>query len=94
MLKRFSNILFLLIPLAIFSSCQKLEISREIQLQNDSILDIKSKSAVIKAAVTDIGDGVLNHGHCWSVNQIPTVLDEHSDFLGRAGCGDRFDHAR
>ena len=46
-------------------SCQKLEIERELKIETDSVFDIKTKSAVARATIKDIGSGIVSYGHLW-----------------------------
>lgn len=77
---KFKYILFFSLVAAIIFSCQKLEFERELRIENDSIFGIEVKNAVAIASIKDIGNGVTHYGHCWSINQKPTILDEHTDF--------------
>ncbi|UCH14415.1 MAG: PKD domain-containing protein, partial [Bacteroidales bacterium] len=43
-------------------------------VRNDSISEISNTSAKAFATIIDIGPGVDQHGHCWSINTEPTII--------------------
>ncbi len=69
------TILFIIISAC--SSCKKEE-ERIMAVRNDSISDISSTSAKAHATIIDIGNGIEQHGYCWSTSAEPT-LDDNED---------------
>ena len=69
------NILFLL--MISFHSCKK-EKERYMKVGNDSISDISYTTAKAYAAIIDIGEGVEQHGHCWSTNTESITVDNEN----------------
>jgi uncharacterized protein (TIGR02145 family) len=63
-----SIIIFLLI-ISVFS-CIKEKI---MSVSNDSISDISYTTATAHATIIDPGEGIEQHGHCWSTNVEPTI---------------------
>jgi uncharacterized protein (TIGR02145 family) len=65
-----------------FFSCTK-DLPRLMKVQNDSIADIAITTAKIYTTVIDIGEGTDQYGHCWSVEDNPTLDNcENSTALG------------
>ncbi|UCH14059.1 MAG: hypothetical protein JSV22_13270 [Bacteroidales bacterium] len=59
------------------SSCKKEE-ERIMAVTNDSISDISSTSAKAHATIVDIGNGIEQHGQCWSTSTEPTLDDNEN----------------
>jgi uncharacterized protein (TIGR02145 family) len=59
------------------SSCKKEE-ERIMVVKNDNISDISSTSAKAHATIIDIGNGIEQHGHCWSTNTEPSLEDNEN----------------
>ena len=59
------------------SACKKEE-ERIMGVRNDSISDISSTSAKAHATIIDIGNGIEQHGHCWSRSAEPTLDDNEN----------------
>lgn len=56
-------------------SCKKEE-EKIMKVRNDSISAISIITATANATIIDIGQGISQHGHCWSTESEPTVNDE------------------
>jgi uncharacterized protein (TIGR02145 family) len=65
------------IVIATTSACKKEE-EKIMVVINDSIEAITSTSAIVHATIIDIGNGIDQHGHCWSVNEEPTLEDNEN----------------
>jgi uncharacterized protein (TIGR02145 family) len=65
------------IVIAATSTCKKEE-EKIMVVRNDSIAAITSTSAIVHATIVDIGNGIDQHGHCWSVNEEPTLEDNEN----------------
>lgn len=52
--------------------CKKEE-EKIMKVKNNSISEILSSSAKADATIIDIGDGIDQHGHCWSSSAEPTI---------------------
>jgi uncharacterized protein (TIGR02145 family) len=84
-------VLFILSGLFLMT-CEKLEYERVIKIETGSVSNTTSNSATIGGVIIDIGDdGILQHGHCWSITPNPTndivtktqlgVMKERSTFV-------------
>ena len=69
-------LLTMLITLS-FPSCKK-EHEKVMNVSNDSILEISNTSAKAFATIIDIGDGIDQHGHCWSADAEPTIVENEN----------------
>jgi uncharacterized protein (TIGR02145 family) len=79
------NKTFLIIPLAsifliilftpFFHSCEK-ESVKVMKVKLDSVYDITEESAKAIGTVLDLGDGIEQHGHCWSKNPAPVYGED------------------
>jgi uncharacterized protein (TIGR02145 family) len=65
------------IVIAAISACKKEE-EKIMVVRNDSISAITSTSAIVQATIVDIGNGIDQHGHCWSTNEEPTLEDNEN----------------
>ena len=66
------NIMFLLV--ISFFSCKKEE-ERIMKVRNDSISDVSYTTARAFAIIIDPGEGIEQHGHCWSTNTESITID-------------------
>ena len=67
--------LFILILLLIFFISCKKEEKRIMKVRNDSISQISYTTAKAYATIIDPGDGIVQHGHCWSTNSESITID-------------------
>ena len=44
------------------------------KVRNDSISDISNNTAKAIATIIDVGEGINQHGHCWSTSPEPTIF--------------------
>ncbi len=75
------KITYLIIPLlgvaaiifiaALFNSCEK-EAEKVMKVKIDSVSNVSETSATVTGTVLDIGNGIDQHGHCWSTSAGPT----------------------
>ncbi len=63
-------ILFLISIFSFFNSCKK-ESEKVFKVRIDSITNISVTTASAVATVLDMGQGIDQHGHCWSTNTEP-----------------------
>lgn len=89
-MRKLSNIIFIVLVFTVVLSitgtlsCKK-ETERIMKVLNDSIGGIFFKSANAYASIIDIGQGVEQHGHCWSSSSSPTLENyENRTQLGKA----------
>ncbi|UCH15292.1 MAG: hypothetical protein JSV22_04830, partial [Bacteroidales bacterium] len=47
-------------------------------VRNDGISDVSYTTAKAQATIIDPGDGIEQHGHCWSTSAEPTIIDNES----------------
>jgi uncharacterized protein (TIGR02145 family) len=59
--------------LPFFISCKKIE--REPKIVTGAVSDITTTSAKAEGNIIDLGEGITDHGHCWSVTLNPTTSD-------------------
>lgn len=62
------------------TSCQEIEIDKTPQIKTVNITDITGTSAIANGEITDIGEGILEYGHCWGAFKNPTVAGLKSSF--------------
>jgi uncharacterized protein (TIGR02145 family) len=67
----------IIIIIAISSTCKKEE-EKIMKVRNDSISEISYTTATAYATIIDIGEGIDQHGHCWSTSAEPTVNDNEN----------------
>ena len=53
------------------SSCVKIE--REPKVETGTVSDITTNSARAAGNIIDLGEGITDHGHCWSITSNPTI---------------------
>jgi uncharacterized protein (TIGR02145 family) len=60
-----------------FLACEKVEVHRVVKIETQSVSDFKSNSeAEVLGEIYDLDDdGIIQHGHCWSTTEIPTIED-------------------
>jgi uncharacterized protein (TIGR02145 family) len=68
--------LVIIITLSVYQ-CRK-EDEKIMKVRNDDVTEISSNSAKANAAIIDIGEGIDQHGHCWSINIEPTVIENEN----------------
>ena len=56
-------------------ACKKLEVQRKALLISGSEIEIKARSAKAQASIIDLGQGIIDYGHCWSLSQNPDTSD-------------------
>ena len=64
--------LVIIITLSILQ-CRK-EDEKIMKVSNGEVTEISSNSAKANAIIIDIGEGISQHGHCWSTNPEPTII--------------------
>ncbi|MBA7520563.1 hypothetical protein ES705_12659 [subsurface metagenome] len=62
--------LLFLIILIISTSCPEPKV---IRIETGNLLDTSYTSATIKGTIIDPGEGIVEHGHCWSTSPDPNV---------------------
>jgi uncharacterized protein (TIGR02145 family) len=63
---------FILIFVLFFISC---ETEREVKVLTTTLGDITLTSARVAGNIIDLGSGIDDHGHCWSIEENPTIAD-------------------
>ena len=56
-------------------SCEKGKFTREPKVETGQVSEILTTSAKVSGEIIDIGEGLVEHGHCWSTNSYPTIAD-------------------
>jgi uncharacterized protein (TIGR02145 family) len=67
------NFLSIILTFITIFSCEKIE--REAKVETGAVKDITTTSARATGNIIDLGDGITDHGHCWSLTTNPTVSD-------------------
>ena len=70
------NLILFLVVISFFS-CKKEE-EKIMKVRNDSITDISSTIAKANATIIDPGEGIEQHGHCWSTNAESITIDNEN----------------
>ncbi len=70
-------------------SCERFDIVRVMDTKTDSI-EVNSSKIVAYGTILDIGEKkIIQHGHCWSINEEPTINDYKTE-LGEVESRDTF----
>jgi hypothetical protein len=77
---------FLVVGMFLFTGCPKPV--KEMMITTGTVSDISLTSANVSGTISDIGEGVIQHGHCWSTTANPTVDVTTKTELGTASIGD------
>ena len=71
------------IVILLSNSCTKLDPVNVTKFSKPAIAyQVDFTSAMVKGKLMDIGENVLNYGHCWSENQNPTTADSKTTNSG------------
>lgn len=65
------HIIFMIVFLLFLFSSMKIE--REVKVGTGSFSEIATTFARATGNIIDSGEGILDHGHCWSTNPNPTI---------------------
>ncbi len=68
------SVLFISLSLTYYS-CKKDEVYKAANVQTGDITEITFNSARVAGSISDLGSGIDEHGHCWSINPEPTTSD-------------------
>jgi len=60
----------------ILFSCKK-ELDRKIYIETNNVHNIDS-TFYVNGEIIDLGEGIIEYGHCWSNSPLPTITNEHS----------------
>jgi uncharacterized protein (TIGR02145 family) len=83
MLLKVRIVLYFIVIASVFalifpSSCKKEE-EKVMKVRNDSVSSVSIQTAKAHATIIDIGQGLSQHGHCWSTDDVPDVNDNKSE---------------
>jgi uncharacterized protein (TIGR02145 family) len=78
----FSFVVFLFLTL---ESCIKIE--REPKVETGTVTDITTYSARAEGNLIDIGDGINQHGHCWSTSPNPDISGSNTSLGHKTNTG-------
>ncbi|UCH14009.1 MAG: hypothetical protein JSV22_13005 [Bacteroidales bacterium] len=63
-----------------------MDFERVVRLKTGEVTDITTNSAIVSGFFRDLGEGgITQYGHCWSVNQYPTIFIETRTEYDRGG---------
>ena len=75
--------LYILLGLMVFASCKKLDFER-INKVSSSEVQIKGSWVTASSSIVDIDeDGIVEYGHCWSLQKEPTISDFHTSHTSK-----------
>jgi uncharacterized protein (TIGR02145 family) len=77
----YRNIYFKLtffVLLFLINSCKKDELPREVKIKTTDVTEIMATTARANGDVIDLGEGIDDHGHCWSISPNPVITDTRS----------------
>ena len=67
-----------------FLSCQE-KLPRIVLISTKNIEEININSAIALGEIMDIGEGIIEHGHCWDIDSKPNLETGARTTLGRKG---------
>ena len=67
------SLAFVLIIITFLITCKKIE--REAKVITEVVSEITATSAKATGNIIDLGFGIIDHGHCWSLSTNPTITD-------------------
>jgi hypothetical protein len=76
---RFS-VLFIFIFLIFYSSCERLDLKKQVIVETSIDLSYSVTEAWIAGRIIDEGEGLIEYGHCWSNEANPTIKDNRTIF--------------
>ncbi|MBC8147276.1 MAG: hypothetical protein H8E98_04760 [Bacteroidetes bacterium] len=83
------SLLLLVMCLFIHPSCKKEnKESYILKVLTKEIEDISSLSAVVYGEIQGLGNGIIDYGHCWSINTPPTLNDSKTTFGQTSNLGE------
>jgi hypothetical protein len=75
-LKRLLRIIsFGIVFLYLCFSCKKDELPREVKIKTTDVTDVMATTARANGDIIDLGEGINNYGHCWSISPNPLITD-------------------
>ena len=77
--------ILIVIVFVLLYSCVKIE--REAKVETGSISNIAITSAIATGNLIDQGEGIIDHGHCWSTTANPTTNDSKTSLRTAPGVG-------
>lgn len=76
---RFS-FLFIFIFLIFCSSCERLDLRRQVIIETSPVENTSVTEAWITGRILDSGEDLVEFGHCWSIEANPTIKDSRTIF--------------
>lgn len=71
--------IILILPIALFS-CERLDLKKDMLIKTYTDVTYSMSEAWISGKIHDTGEGVVEYGHCWSVEGHPTIKDPRTIF--------------
>ncbi|MBA7520566.1 hypothetical protein ES705_12662 [subsurface metagenome] len=71
-MKNLKLLFFLLFPILMIISTRCPE-PKVISIDTGNLLDTSYTSATIQGTIIDPGEGIVEHGHCWSTSPDPKI---------------------
>ncbi|MBN1415703.1 MAG: hypothetical protein JW973_11430 [Bacteroidales bacterium] len=76
-------ILLIYLIAACITSCERIDYRRIVILKTGTASEITANNSVIKATILDAGESpIIQHGHCWSTSEDPTIYTGEKTELG------------
>jgi hypothetical protein len=77
------SLYFVLTFMAFLFSCKKDDLNREAKVETKPMAEVMAITAKATGDIIDLGTGITDHGHCWSLTAKPTITDNKTS-LGTA----------
>ena len=74
------TIVFASIITIILFSCKKDDLKRTAKVETKTVSEILAITAKGTGDIIDLGTGISDHGHCWSLSTTPTIADSKTSF--------------
>ena len=81
--------MLILVCICLLIDCEKLEIEKHVIINTGEVTNTTPNTALVLGVIIDVGEtGLIQHGHCWSASEIPTVsLDTKTELGSRNSKG-------
>lgn len=72
----------------ILYGCRKTDFKKVVKLETGDIYEVGASYARVQGIIADLGEGVIEHGHCWSTQEMPDIYDPCTQLGARSEAGD------
>lgn len=60
----------------VLCSCIKTDFEEKAKVETGAITGILAREVQAEGTIIDLGEGITDHGHCWSEQPVPTIISE------------------